>query len=90
MGLVHRARRSHSRVEFDLAKCPFIAGNILLQQPQQRFRLLRAQINPLEIPDFDLRLGLLLQSTEDQKEVSDVHLYLHAVRVILMVRRVID
>jgi len=83
--LVHWPGRCHSRIQLYLSKGAFVAGDILLQQSQQRLRLLRAQINPLEISDFDLRLSLLLQRAEDEEEVPYVHAHLHAVRIILAV-----
>src|SRR5437016_14537959 len=85
--LVHRPGR-HTWIELDFPEGAFVAGNILLQQPQQRLRLLRAQINPLEIADLDLRFTLLLQRAENEEKVPDVHPHRHAVRIILSVRRI--
>jgi hypothetical protein len=44
----------------------------------------------LEIADLDLRFTLLLQRAENEEKVPDVYAHLHAVRIILAVRRVTD
>src|SRR5690349_6731984 len=59
--LMYRPRWTHARIEFDFPKRSLVARHILLKQSQQRLRLLRAQIDTLEIPDLDVRLALLLQ-----------------------------
>ena len=40
--LVHLSGSHHTRIQFDLAKCAFVTGHILLQDGGQRLRLLRA------------------------------------------------
>src|SRR5579871_3049390 len=69
--LMHRAGRGHAWVELDLAKRTFVAGYILLQQSQQRFCLLRAQINSLKASNLHLRLALLLQRAEHKEKVPN-------------------
>jgi hypothetical protein len=39
---MNRTRWRHARIKLDLAKRPFVAGHVLLQQSQQGFGLLRA------------------------------------------------
>lgn len=87
--LVNRSRRRHARIEFDLAESRFVTRHILLQEPQQRLRLLWAEIDSLEIADVHLRLGLLLQGPKYQKKVPDIHAHLHAIGVILTVGGVV-
>src|ERR1700751_3195916 len=43
--LVNRTRWRHARIKLDFAKRPFVASNVLLQQSEQCFGLLRAQID---------------------------------------------
>src|SRR5205807_7545483 len=81
--------RSHARIKLDLTECALVPTHILLQQSQQRFRLLWAQIDALEILDLDLSFGLLLQRAENQKEIPDVDPHLHAIGIVLAVRGVI-
>src|SRR5579862_1999648 len=81
------AAHGHARVEFDLAECALVARYVLLQDCEQRFSLLRAQVNPLEISDLNLSFALLLQCAEDQEEIPDVHAYLHAVGIVFPVVR---
>src|ERR1700722_16066957 len=79
--LMHRPARPHARIELDLPERALVASDILLQQSQQCLGLLRTQIDPLKIADFDLGFRLLLQRTENQKEVPNIDAHLHAVRV---------
>ena len=79
--LVHRPRRSQARVQFDFAEGTLVAGDVLLQQPEQRFGLLRAKIDALKVANLDLGFGLLLQGAENHKEVPDIHSHLHAVGI---------
>src|SRR4029077_15965824 len=83
--LVHLPGGHHTWIQLDLAECAFVSGYILLQDGRQRFRLLWAQINALEIVDFHLGFALLLQSTEYQEEIPDVHPHLHAVGIVLAI-----
>src|SRR5258708_6645513 len=85
LNLVHRPLRTHTRVELDLAEGGLVSRNVLLQESKQRFGLLRAQVNALHITNLHMRFGLLLEGSEDQKEVPDIHTHLHAVGVILAV-----
>ena len=82
---MHRALRSHPRIEFDLAEGGFVTGDILLKQTQQRLGLLRTEINALKIADFDLGLSLLLQCPENQEKVPYIYPHLHAVCVVLTI-----
>src|SRR5579864_2938716 len=85
--LMYRARRRHSGIQFDLAEGALIARDILLQNRHQRLGLLRAQVDALKVSDFHLSFALLLQSTENQKEIPDIHSYLDAVGVALAIVR---
>ncbi len=82
-------RRPHSRIELYLSESRFISGDVLLQQSEQRFCLLGAEIDSLEISNLHLRFGLLLQGAEGEKEIPDVHAHLDAIRVILAIARVV-
>ena len=82
---MHRSLRHHTRIEFDLAKGALVSGNVLLQESEQGLRLLRAEIDPLEILDLDLRFGLLLQGAKHKEEIPDVDAHLHAVGVALAI-----
>src|SRR5689334_8095244 len=90
LSLVDRAGSHHTRIQLDFTKRALVTGNILLQDRGQRFGLLRAQINTLEIADFHLGFALLLQRTEYQKEIPDIDSYLHAVGIVLAVFAGID
>src|SRR5438876_5390435 len=90
MALVDRAGSHHTRVELDFAERAFISSHILLQDCRQSFRLLRAQIDTLEIADFHLGFALLLQGTEYQEEIPDVDPHLHAVGVVLAILGSVD
>src|SRR5438309_4211578 len=83
--LIHRTSRSHPRIQLDLTECALVPADILLQQSQQRFRLLWTQINSLEILDLDLSFALLLQRAENQKEIPDVDPHLHAIGIVLAI-----
>ena len=78
---MYRPSRSHARVQFYLSERTFVTGNILLKKSQQRLGLLRAEVNSLEVANLYLRLGLLLQGSENHEEVPDIHSHLHAVSV---------
>src|SRR5579863_4684265 len=83
--LMHRPARPHARIELDLSKCAFVAGDVLLQKSKQCLGLLRTQINALKIADFYLRFGLLLQGSEHEEEVPYVDPHLNTVRVVFPV-----
>src|SRR5580698_3868009 len=85
LSLMYRSLRPHARVELDLAEGALVAGDILLQEAEQRLRLLRAQVDALKVLDFDLLLGLLLQGSEDEEKIPDVDPHLHAVGVVLAI-----
>ena|ERR1039458_8822278 len=85
--LVYRPRGCHSGIQFDLAERALVAGNVLLQNRHQRLGLLRAQIDALKISDFHLSFALLLQSTENQKEIPNIHTHLDAVGIALTIVR---
>lgn len=81
---MHRPNRG-ARVELDFAEGAFVVGDVLLEQRHERLRLLRAQINSLEVMKFDLRFRALLHGAEDEKEIPDIDADLHAVGVRLAV-----
>lgn len=76
-----RPARHHSRIKFDLAKCVLITHYVLLQDGKQRFCLLRAQVNALEILHLNLSLALLLESAENQEEIPHIYTNLNTVRI---------
>ncbi len=82
-------RRAYPRIELDLTEGCLVPGNVLLKQSEQRFRLLRAEIDPLKIANLDLRFGLLLQGAEGEEKIPNVHAHLDAIRVILAIARVV-
>src|SRR5579864_6380361 len=83
--LMHWSLRHHTRIEFDLAKGALVSGNVLLQESEQGLRLLRAEVDPLEILNLNLRLGLLLEGAKYEIEIPDVDAHLHAVGVALAI-----
>jgi len=87
---VYRSRVRHSRVELDLAKRVFVSRDIVLQNGQQGFGLLGAQIDTLKILDFDLGFALLMQSAKNQEKVPDIYPHLHTVGIVLAIIRCID
>lgn len=88
-GLMYGPRWTHARVELDFTKRSLVARHILLKKSQQCLRLLRTQIDSLEIADLHVRLTLLLQCAKNKKKVPDIDPHLHAVRVVLAIVRVI-
>jgi hypothetical protein len=87
---VYRPCSRHSGIQLYFAKRTLIARDVLLQNRHQRFGLLRAQINALKVPDFHLSFALLLQSSENQKEIPNIHTHLDAVGVALAIVRSVD
>lgn len=86
---MHRAGRGKAWIEFDLAEGAFVANYVLLQKSEQGFGLLRAEVNALKVANFHLGFGLLLQSSEDEEEVPDIHAHLHAVGIgLAIIRRI--
>src|ERR1700722_13467906 len=85
--LMHRSRRGHSRVQFNLAKSTFVTGHILLQKSEKRLGLLRTEVNALEVTNLYLSFGLLLQGSEDHEKILDIHSHLHAVGISFAVVR---
>src|ERR1700751_5911271 len=79
---MHRTALHHARIELDFAECAFISGDIVLENAQQGLGLLGAQIDSLEILNFDLSLALLEQRPEDQEKIPDIYPNLHAIRVV--------
>lgn len=73
--------RHHSGIKFDLAKCVLITHYVLLQNGEQRFCLLRTEVNSLKILYLNLGLALLLKSAENQEKIPHIHAYLNAVRI---------
>src|SRR5215471_1907234 len=88
---VNRTCRGNSRIELDLSKGALVIGHILLQDGGQRFGLLWAQVDTLEIPHFHLALRLLLHSAKDQEKIPDIYPHLHAVGIgLAIIRRIED
>src|SRR3984957_6724971 len=77
--LVHLAPGIHARVKFDFSEGGFVPGNILLQESEQRLRLLGAEVNALEVSDLNLSFALLLYGAKYEEKVPDIHSHLHAV-----------
>src|ERR1700681_537257 len=82
--LVNRSARG-ARFKFDLAERGLVVGHVLLQERHERLGLLRAEINPLKVSQFHLRLRALLHRPENEEEIPDIHPDLHAVGVGLAV-----
>jgi len=82
---VHRAAGHHAWIQFDLSERAFISCNILLQDAEQCFCLLRAQIDSLEILNFHLGFTLLHKCSEDQEEIPYVHADLYTVGIVLAI-----
>ncbi len=79
---MNRPGWNHSRIQFDLSKCAFIARDVLMQNGGEGFRLLRAEVDTLKISDLHLRFTLLLQGSEYQEEIPNVHSDLHAIGIV--------
>ncbi len=77
-------------IKLDLAERRLIVVDVLLEDTHERFGLLGAEIDALEVAYFNFGLALLLQSAEDQEEVPDAYSYLNAVGVLLGVLRSVD
>src|SRR5215475_4081647 len=73
------------RIKLDFAKGTFVLRNVLLQDHEQRFCLLRAQIDPLKVCYLHLFWRLCAQGTKGEKEVPYAYAYLHTVGVTLAV-----
>src|SRR5438105_3536237 len=82
---MYRPSCGHARIKFDLAKGALVTDYVLLQDIEQRLRLLRAQIDALEVIDLDLGLALLLQGAKGQEKVPDIDPHLHAVGIIFAI-----
>jgi len=67
--------------ERDGAEVLLILGDVMAEHVEQCLGLLRAQVDALKVVDLDLFRGLLLQRTEDEKEVPDGEPDLYAVGV---------
>src|ERR1700739_3987724 len=78
---MHRTALHHARIELDFAECAFISGDIVLENAQQGLGLLGAEIDSLEILNFDLGLALLEQRPEEQGKILDIYPDLTAVVV---------
>src|SRR5690349_20378538 len=78
------------RFELDFTECGLVLRDILLQHVEQRFGLLRAHIDGLEVVDGDVIRRSLADAAEHQKEVPQVHANLHAVGIIFAVFRRVD
>src|SRR6266436_10341701 len=82
---MHRPPGHHAGVQFDFPEGAFVSGHVVLQNPQQRFGLLWAQIDALEVLNFHLGFTLLQQRSKDQEEIPDIDPNLHAVGVALSI-----
>ena len=78
---MHLPAGADARVELDFAEGGFVAVDVLLQQSQQGLGLLRAQINALKVANLHLAFVLLLDGSEDEEEIPDIHSHLHTVGV---------
>jgi len=71
--------------QLDFSESRLVLADVLLKDVHQRFCLLRAQINALEILDGDLVGHGLIHHSEAQEEIPEANANLHAVGVILPV-----
>ena len=78
---MHLPAGAHPRVEFDFAESGLVAGDVLLQQPEQSLGLLRAQVDALKVANLDLGFALLLHSAKDEEEIPHIHSHLHTVGI---------
>lgn len=79
--LLERTVRAGFGLEVDFAEGGFVLANIILEDIQQGFGLLGAEVDALEILDIDLIGSALGSDAEHQKEVPKVGADLHAIRV---------
>src|SRR5579884_2235395 len=77
--LNHAARAL--RLELDFPKCRLILIDVLLQNVEQSFRLLRAEIDALKVGNRNAIGRVLIDGAEHQKKVPQVHPDLHAIRI---------
>src|SRR5215472_6104200 len=85
-GSVNLSRRlGHGGIELDFAEGLFVLDHVLLQDGHQRFGLLRAQVDSLEVLHLHLACALRLHAAEDQQEVPNADAHLHGVGVALAV-----
>ena len=83
---MHRASGGDAPgIEFDFPEGVLVACDVLLQHAQQCFGLLWAEVDSLEVLDFDLRLALLQKRSKHEKEVPDIHPDLYAVGVVFTI-----
>lgn len=78
---MHLPAGADARIQLNFAESGFVAVNVLLQQSQQSFGLLRAKIDALKVANLYLVFVLLLHRSKDEEEIPDIHSHLHAVGV---------
>jgi hypothetical protein len=84
--LVNWAAGSHDlRLERDWSEGLLVLSEIVPEQVQQRFRLLRADVDALEVFHLDFIGGVLADDAEDEEEVPHAHAGLDAVGVAIAV-----
>ena len=69
------------RIELDFAEGLFVVGDILLKHERQRFGLLRAQIDSLEVAQVDAWAVARNGHAKGEKEIPHTHADLHAVGI---------
>lgn len=84
-GLLEHFAGALLRFETDFTKGRFVLLNILLQDVEQSFRLLRAQVDTLETLDVEHFGRGLVDGAEEEEEIPDVHANLNTVGITLAV-----
>ena len=79
--LVHRGCLRCVRVKLDLAKSVLVLSEVLLQHSTKRLRLLRAEVDPLEVAYLNVFFRGLVDGAKQEEKIPDVDTDLNAVRV---------
>jgi|ERR1700677_360344 hypothetical protein len=79
--LMHLPAGGDAWIQLDFAEGCLVAVHVLLQESEQSLGLLRAEVDALKVPNLYLRFVLLLNRSENQEKIPDIHSHLHTVCV---------
>jgi len=83
--LIHWPLLRKLRVELDLSKRALILRNVLLQDHEQRLRLLRAEVDSLKVCNLNFVGRLRAKCSKRKKEIPYADSHLYAVRIALAI-----